>query len=266
MAEDSVLLTPLQPIYEQTGPVERPPENGRMEAIPIGFNRFPNFLKLDGDPGDWYELMEMSGVAWTEIEHLASEFQTSQTCANRYPTLVTPDPSIADLAGRVAFAYNEAYLYTAFWVDDDGFVGYSGDDYRFFRGDAPQLLLDVNLPDDYAIDAVNDDDLQIDLLPGIKEVGRIPQAALWQLQSLSARALSESQVAATSTESGYFVEAAIPWRTFNFAPEPGKTLGMVASISENDTPGNETQECMLTTAPKRNWRNPTSWGTLVLSP
>jgi hypothetical protein len=64
---------------------------------------------------------------------------------------------------------------------------------------------------------------------------------------------------------GYFLEAAVPWQALGVAPAPGLALGLVAAVSDNDTPQTNVQECMIATSPKRNWRDPTTWGTLILS-
>ena len=73
-------------------------------------------------------------------------------------------------------------------------------------------------------------------------------------------------MAVTLTETGYLLEAALPWRSFNLSPRPGDRLGLAANLNDNDTPGSNTQECILSTAPQRQWDNPTTWGTLFLRP
>jgi hypothetical protein len=240
--------------------IERPPENGRLQAPPVGTDGYPVAIDIDGRLDDWDTLAGGSGVDWTAFDTVVYD----PACANRYPG----NEGAVDLSARVSFAYDDSYLYVAFLVDDDGYVGYSGDDQRFFLGDAPQLLLDMNLPGDFPESTLSQDDLQTDLYPGLKTsngpyTGR---ANLWRPDTLSSREFSEARVAVSSTDTGYFVEAALPWASFGFTPLPGARLGLAASVSDNDTPGTDTQECMISTAPQRDWQNPTTWGTLLLSP
>jgi hypothetical protein len=60
------------------------------------------------------------------------------------------------------------------------------------------------------------------------------------------------------------VETAIPWRVLGLEPETELAIGVAASVSDNDTANTEAQECMVSTAPNRDWQNPTTWGMLVL--
>jgi hypothetical protein len=70
----------------------------------------------------------------------------------------------------------------------------------------------------------------------------------------------------TLTDTGYFLEAALPWSSLNWAAQPGDRFGVVASVSDNDTPDSNAQECIISTSPQRNWRNPATWGTVLLMP
>jgi hypothetical protein len=56
----------------------------------------------------------------------------------------------------------------------------------------------------------------------------------------------------------------VPWKYRGFVPQPGARLGIAASVSDNDSPDTVVQECMISTAPGREWNDPTTWGTLVL--
>ena len=63
---------------------------------------------------------------------------------------------------------------------------------------------------------------------------------------------------------GYGLEVAIPWASLNYPGEPGGVFGVAASISDNDDPTTDAQQCMISSTPKRDYTNPTTWGTLVL--
>jgi len=259
-------LTPPTPAEEPGAPrpaiagIERPPENGWLQAPPVGADGYTAVIEIDGAWGDWDTLAQLSGVDWVGFDTVVYD----TACANRHPTPTAE--GYTDLGSRVRFAYDDAYLYVAFLVDDDGYVGYSGGDQRFFNGDAPQLSLDMNLSGDFSDGALSQDDLQVDLHPGLEALDGPTRAALWQLGTLRSREFGEARVAASLTDGGYFLEASLPWRSLDFAPQPGARLGLAASISDNDTPDTDVQECMISTAPQREWDNPTTWGTLLLSP
>ena len=118
------------------------------------------------------------------------------------------------------------------------------------------------VPDDLDDPTLSADDIQIDLKP----VAGDSQAILWQLNTLSARPVEGASLVTTPTNTGYFLEAALPWRAMSFAPRAGDRLGIVASLSDNDTPGTDAQECIISTSPQRDWQNPTTWGTVFLRP
>jgi hypothetical protein len=232
-------------------PSERPSENGQFQAP---FSSETLLIQIDGAQTDWETLVRQTGQAWTDFSTVTYD----ESCATRFPTA----NKLTDLAGRVQFAYDHQYLYAAFVVNDDGLTTYTGSDQRYFLGDSPQLLLDLDLNGDFEETQLSGDDVQIDLLPDVNA----PRAAFWQLSNLSSRPFNEARVAVTPTETGYFLEAALPWQGLGPALQPGDRLGIVASISDNDTPNTNTQECIISTSPQRDWRNPTTWGTVVLRP
>jgi hypothetical protein len=255
LAEDAVEVLPLLP---QT--LERPFQNGRLQALPVGPNGY-GAIDIDGSLEDWGVLQEQTGAGWTSFDAIVFD----DGCSNRYPLRQTEQPG--DLSAQVLLAYDQNYLFVGFWVEDDGYVGYAGEDQRYFRGDAPQLLLDLDLAVDYWDEQVNADDVQIDLTPGQigEEFFLDSRAALWQLDTLESREFTEALVAAAPTGRGYFLEAALPWKYLGLFPESGTRLGIAASVSDNDTPDQAVQECMISTAPNRDWKNPITWGTLLLA-
>lgn len=261
---ERVPLTPT-PTPTPPPPNTRPEEQGLMWALPLGaVGGYPAEIVLDGYPEDWLVLTDLSGVKPTLVDYIVFD----KACKALFSPNYGPED---DLMAVVWFAYDEAYLYVAFDVRDEGFVPYSGRDLRFFLGDAPQLLLDTDLPGDYYDAGLNADDLQIDFHPGWPPRDLPPRAVLWQLSTQRPRELSEAVVAVGPqpglfwrSQVGYFLEAAVPWKALGMAPKPGLTLGLVASVSDNDTADTNVQECMISTDPRRNWRDPTTWGTLVL--
>ncbi len=227
-------------------PAARPADASQLAAMPVKAGA----LQIDGRLDDWASL----GRDWT----LISAVTYDQGCANRFPN----SGRSTDLAGQVRFAYDDQYLYVAFQVEDDGYVGYTGDDMNYFLGDSVQLSLDMDLTGNFNEARRSEDDWQVDFLPEAES----PRVGLWQLGSLAARPFDEAQVAVSLTETGYLVEAALPWNSFGVSPQPGDRLGLAANVNDNDTPGRNAQECIISTAPQRRWDDPTSWGSLLLRP
>jgi len=233
---------------------ERGQENGQLQAPPVGTGAFAGLIQIDGEQSDWDTLAQQSGVDWQPISAITHD----DGCTNRYPD----SGSLTDLAGRVQLAYDAQNLYLAFVVNDDGLVTYTGPDERYFLGDSVQVLLDLDLDGDVDDTQLSADDVQVDILPNVDT----PQAGLWQLSTLTSSQIAGAVIAVTPTDTGYFVEAALPWQQLNASPQPGDRLGLVASINDNDTPDANAQECIISTSPQRNWRNPATWGTVLLMP
>lgn len=256
--EPSSTLAAPPPAIDFQEATARPAENGRLRA----WTGLP--IVVDGDVSEW-PTPEGEGVStgpgWTPLATVVYD----NGCAARYPVARYGRTIPTDLAARVQFAYDEAYLYVAFVVEDDGFVGYSGGDYQYFNGDAPQLLLDLDLAGDFQDTGRSGDDRQVDLRAGVGQPGTRTAVALWDLATLQATSYPDARVAAQGVDGGYVLEAALPWAPLGIAPQPGLQLGLAASVSDNDRPEANVQQCMISTAPGRDWQDPTTWGTLLLA-
>jgi hypothetical protein len=221
-------------------------------------------VKIDGNTEDWQIVARQTQATWTSFDTIVYD----QNCAQRYPyspRSATYLRTLTDLASQALFAYDDNYLYVAFVVADDGFVGYTGGNLNFFQSDSPQLSLDLDLDGDANTTTTNADDKQIDFRVGIEGPGDNPAIAFWDLGPGRAQSRQlDAPVAAVATDAGYFLEAAIPWDVLGLKPVAGLRLGVAVSVSDNDTPGTNVQECMISTAPKREWANPTTWGVLIL--
>ncbi len=258
VAEDSVLLRPLAADNLKT---RRPSANGLAEAWPVnsdGYSGFQVAMQIDGLPYEWQLLQSEFSVLPVELTAPVG----GDDCGVSTPGL---SASFTDLAAQAIFAYDNAGLYAAFFVQDDTYVGYSGADERFFLGDSPQIILDLDLGGDLTTTTNSADDVQIDLHPGdfLEGAGENARAALWRLDTLTSQPL-DAAVASSQAGFGYFVEAAIPWSSLGLSGPPPWGLGLAASVSDNDTPGANQQQCMISMAPNRDFRNPTTWGTLDL--
>lgn len=221
-------------------------------------------IRLDGALDDWASLEEQGRVEWSPIEAIVWDQNCARTATR--PSL-SRLPNWVDLDARVAFAYDADALYVAFQVADDSYFPYRGEDLRFFLGDAPQLSIDADLQGDFTDAAASRDDWQVDIHPGLFDGDFLyepPRIALWTLAPARARNFAEAKAMSARFAGGYFVEAALPWRAFGIKPYAGLPLGLAASVSDNDYVEEDIQECMISTSPKRQWDDPTTWGTLML--
>ncbi len=258
VAEDSVLLRPLAADNSKT---RRPSANGVAQAWPVngdGYSGFQVDMNIDGLPYEWQLLQSEFNVLPVDLTAPVD----GTNCPVSTPGFSTRQP---DLAAQAFFAYDYAALYVAFFVQDDTYVGYSGADERFFLGDSPQIILDLDLGGDLTTPTNSADDVQIDLHPGefLEGAGDNARAALWRLDTLTSQPL-DAAVASSSSGLGYFVEAAIPWSSLGLSGPPPWGLGLAASVSDNDVFGTNQQQCMLSMAPNREYQDPTTWGTLDL--
>lgn len=246
---------PPSPTATPVSDLPLPPVEDGSQLVAVALK---SALIMDGKPTDWLQLQDVTGRQATAFTANVWD----QACANRYPSRYA---QAVDLSAQVAFAYTADALYVAFWVADDGFVGFGGPGYNYFQSDSPQLMLDLDWAGDRSTSTLNGDDKQIDFLTGAEQIGDSPRAALWDLGPGTPQGRSvELAMAASPTEEGYFLEATIPWSLLNYSPQPGSVLGLAASVSDNDSVGTNVQECMISTAPNRKWDNPTTWGTLLL--
>ncbi len=254
LAEDSILLTPLHPAPTNT--VQRPPENGVLRA-PYA-PAYIGSIAVDGDLDDWLKLAGTADIPFTTFETQVYD----AGCEVRY----THNAATPDLLGQAHFAYDEKMLFVVFLVTDDGYFPHNAIDDFIFRGDAPQLILDLDLGGDFSDTALSPDDIEIDIFPGFKDGDELfsARAAYWQLDTVTSREFSNILLATAVTPEGYLVEAGIPWEALGVSPGAGDTFGVAASISDNDTAETDEQQCMISTAPGRNFRDPTTWGTLYL--
>ncbi|NUM43690.1 MAG: hypothetical protein HUU38_03210 [Anaerolineales bacterium] len=97
-----------------------------------------------------------------------------------------------------------------------------------------------------------------------------PRAVYWNLGDERTSGLQASRradeviLASWWMADGYGMEAAIPWTTLNYSGVPGGSFGVAASVSDNDDPQSDAQQCMISSSPERQYPNPTTWGMLFL--
>ena len=260
VAEDGVVLRPLNMDNRGT---RRSEANGVMSAWPVngdGYSGLQIGIDIDGSPIEWQSLQSEFNLSPVDIS--ATVYDNG--CGVQAPSFSTR--LSADLVGQAFLAYDYAALYVAFFVRDDLYVPYPGKDERYFLGDSPQLLLDLDLGGDFADGANSVDDVQIEFHPGTFGEGGDgfnARAALWHLNPESSQPL-DAAVASSQNALGYFVEAAIPWSSLGLTAPPPWGMGAAVNISDNDTPNTAKQECMISSSPNYALKSPATWGTLDL--
>jgi hypothetical protein len=169
----------------------------------------------------------------------------------------------ADLSGTVFLGYDSANLYVAIQVRDDKYVQVSSGR-NMYKGDDIEIQLDANLVTDFTSTSLSSDDYQIGLSAGNFD-GVAPNAYRWYPRSLEG-SLSTVVVKAKQVADGYALEARIPWTVFGVTPTSGDKYGFVISLSDGDQAGTAVQQSMVSSVSTRKLANPTTWGTLVLTP
>ncbi len=214
----------------------RPEANGIFRAAPAGA------LQLDGDLGDWPD------ANWNAIATVVEGGGKHK--------------GADDASGRFQLAWTNDGLVLAVQLRDDAFrPGPPGTD--MWQGDALELQLDAQLVADSTDPNASSDDFQIGI--GISGDGRTLQSYRWL--PLAIEGVIPLGGAGVTSESGYTIEALLPWSVLGIAAvQGGDSYGFNLSMSDND--GNKArQESVVSASPARTtYDNPTEWGTLVLLP
>jgi len=168
-----------------------------------------------------------------------------------------------DLAASFRIAWDQNNLYIGVKVRDQRYVQESTGA-NLNRGVSIEILLDTDVRGDFYVQSLDNDDFQLGISTGLKEIGNNMEAYLWSPAG-KAGPVTTIKMAAISSPWIYRVEAAIPWDLFGIAPVPGMHLGFAISASDNDTPGNPGQKAMVSSAPLMDLTNPTTWGDLTLT-
>jgi hypothetical protein len=168
-----------------------------------------------------------------------------------------------DLSSQFMVGWDEEALYIAARVFDDEYVqNAAGED--IFEGDSLEILLDTDVAGDFYLEALNGDDFQLGITPGSPAPGAATEAYLWFPTSEAGRAQGVKAIGSAS-DNGYRVETKIPWEVFGVRAQAGQHFGFAFSVSDNDRPGRNVQESMVSNIAGRVLTDPTTWGDLVLS-
>lgn len=196
---------------------------------------------IDGSLGDWSETQyPVENVAYGAGEHT----------------------SAADLSGTVMMGWDADNLYLGAEVFDDIYVQEATGE-NLFKGDSIEILLDLNVSDDYYYAQLSGDDYQLGISPGNPIAGSNTEAYLWYPWSVSGPR-PQVQIGAAATAQGYIIEAAIPWSMYGLIPNVGDHYGFGFSLSDNDSAGTTVQQSMVSNLANRIFTNPMTWGDLML--
>lgn len=167
-----------------------------------------------------------------------------------------------DLSGTYMLAWDEQALYLAVEVMDDLYVqGASGE--TLFRGDSVEVLLDMELDQDFVSRSLSGDDFQIGFSAGPRLGQPTTEAYRWYPAALNST-LSQVELASSPRADGYVLEIKLPWEAVRGTVRPQSHFGFVLSLSDNDRAGESEQQTLVSSASTRSLTDPTTWGTLIL--
>jgi hypothetical protein len=197
------------------------------------------------------------------IDGALDEWTTTPYTANQtVPNAGGNWSGASDLSAVYYLGWDANYLYVAVRRTDDVFVQISWGRYMY-RGDDIEIQLDTDLPGDFYTAGMGADDYQIGLSPG--NFGSIdPEAYRWYPRNLESW-IHAASVSAKLVDSGYTLEAKIPWSAFNLTPVAGGHYGFALSLSDNDVAGTSAWQSMVSSVSTRRTSDPTTWGTLILA-
>jgi hypothetical protein len=163
--------------------------------------------------------------------------------------------------------WDSEYLYMVVQVTDGTIVQDTSQGADMYKGDSIEILLDTNLKGDYCDTGMSSDDYQFGISPGSGATS--PASYLWYPLAKSGSkvvvASASPSPAGWATQTGWVMIARIPWNIFGITPSGGEYYGFAFSVSDNNHPGQNVQDGMISTAPKRLYpSNPTLWGTMEI--
>ena len=167
----------------------------------------------------------------------------------------------SDLYGRFYIGWDADNLYLGVEVTDDVHVQ-TQSGLLLYRGDDVEVQIDADLLGDFYDSRWSSDDRQIGFSAGDLS-SREPEAYIW-LSADQGQPGTMITVAARQTGGGYTLETAIPWWALGGRPPIEAPVGFCVSLSDNDVPGTEQQQTLISSVPTRKWSDPTTWGTLIL--
>jgi len=238
-AETPQPLTAEPPSLAATVTLATTPTAGSVEAA-----QMPTMPLIDGSLDEWVDVstFESSYLVYSDDEWDGTD----------------------DVTATWRLGWDSSNLFVAIQVEDNTHVQTQTGN-QIFRGDSLSMQFDSNVEGDFG-PQLSSDDYQINLSPG--DFATIPPSTFRFRGTSDGGAVDATGhsivAAAQQTEHGYNLEAVIPWRDIGLSPAVGLEIGAAFNVNDNDTPGTAVQEVMKSHVATRAFRDPTSWGSLVL--
>jgi hypothetical protein len=147
-----------------------------------------------------------------------------------------------DLSAKIYFAYNSDYLYIAAIINDDSVLSrQQGID--IWRDDCLEVWLDANNDaTEFNNMPFNPGCFQINIAPGNDE----KETEVYVYRNFNITDLKNNIIAASSmTETGYIIEAAIPFESLGIEAVQGKEIGFNLSLVDRDKTENKWNHILL---------------------
>jgi hypothetical protein len=276
------------PTVSPTAPAERTGNGPRLAFPPCGAA-----LTVDGDLADWLsgegavfslDAVTYGATAWSGADDLSGQAQACWTGDALYLFVeVTDNAHVqtqtggtqwqgdevelvfdADLSGQARACWTGDALYLFVEVTDNAHVQTQTGGTQW-QGDEVELVFDADLAGDFYEEEWDADDTQLGLSPG--DFADLPPTAV--VYRPAYRAAPEVEVAARqplAIGGNYTLEARIPWTVFGVQPEGGDLYGFCLALSDNDQPGEASQDSMASHCPGLVVSRPVTWTTLELTP
>jgi hypothetical protein len=221
------------------------PESRSGNGSNLNITRCTSSVTADASDADWTSQSGVVGVPLDQNTYGASEWT---------------GPS--DLSGYMRMCWNDSGLYLFVDVTDDVHVQDQRGD-TSWKGDEVEFLFDANLHGDFYKDVWDGDDYQVGLNPGDFSVlapvpyrfhptGGLPRGV-------------ELFAAPTGTAGNYRLEAELLLEAeLGIQLTAGQRYGLCVALSDNDHPGEASQDSMVSHCSRLLVTDPTTWITITL--
>ncbi len=223
------------------------PESRAGNGVDLTLPRCSGPITVDGDSTDWDKLNAIPRFPLDSVTFGQGNWTGP-----------------ADLSGFVRACWTDSALYLLAEVIDDVHVQTQTGG-TAWKGDEVELQFDGDLRGDFYDTHWNSDDTQIGLSPG--DFGDLPPAAGEYFPSVTG--LDNVQVDARrpiGVGGNYTLEASVPWTALRITPQAGTNYGMCVAFSDDDQPGQASQDSMVSHCTRLLVPDPTSWVSVGLSP
>lgn len=170
-----------------------------------------------------------------------------------------------DLSAKVAFAWDEKYLYAVFDVNDDVPFNNRKLEGNIWDGDAVEICISLNPKDNPERTSYSKTDFQIAFSTG--DYLKIPpQNWCWQKGKPldNVEYVVKPKVNSLNVINGYIAEIKIPWVSLaNYAPKRGDRLGFTFAIDDSDKTDHREKQ-MLFSGDFMFFKDPSVWGKAIL--